>query len=379
MSGTFPTLAEETGDLGVANLQNILQSRNPRQLIAGRFAENNAARVNALTDMGGTDAALTRALTRRGAIGNSAYERARNAGVNQPMADALRPQIENLLERPAVKKAMDAAQEKARNEGLAITEFGSPTGLQYLKQELDDLALGFPPGSNNRRIHEQMSRDLDSVLREVVPDIKRADRIYARLSREPNRMEVARELKEQTTSALKDFDGQPALYANKFATTLDRRSPKVVSDALGRRSERTIEDIMSPQQNAMLDDIRTGVERQAAATKNRVNGSQTARNLIGDDIVGRIAGPLGAPQSWAQSALAENFLSRPTSWLLRSSEERLNDTLMRAMVDPAYASMLIQRAQPSPLAVRAAGLLENTSPVIQGGLLGSAPLLLNAR
>jgi hypothetical protein len=379
MSGTFPTLAEETGDLGVANLQQILMSRDPRQMIAGRYADNNAARVNTLTAMGGTDDALARSQARRSAIGGSAYDRARAAGVNQPMADAMRPQIENLLERPAIQRAMAAAEEKARNEGLAIGEFGSPTGLQYLKQELDDLALTFPPGSNNRRIHSQLSGDVDSVLREIVPDLKRADRIYARLSREPNRMEVARELNEQTTTALRDFNGQPSLLANKFATTLDRRSPKVVSTALGRRGESTIEDVMSANQNALLDDLRTGVERQAAATKNRTGQSQTARNLIGDDIVGRIAGPLGVPQSWAQSALAENFLKRPTSWLLRSSEERLNDTLLRAITDPAYAAMLAQRARPTPLSLRSAQALENASPVLHGGLLGSAPLLLEPR
>lgn len=368
ISGTVPTLAEQTGDLGIANLQGILQSRDPRALIANRYADNNAARIGAMDAMGGTDAQLAASLARRKAIGKSAYDKANQAGVDQGMAHVLHPQIENLLSRPSVQTAMEAAKKKAADEGIALTEFGSPQGLKYLKQELDDMALSAPKGSNNARIYSQISADLDSVLREIVPDMKRADKIFARLSREPNRMQTARELLSETTSALRDFNGDPRLYAEKYARTLNRGAERVVKDATGMK-RKTLDEIMSPKQMTVLEDIRNTAERQAAAQRPRVSGSPTAKNLIGDEIIGQIAGPLGVPKSWAQSALAENFLARPTSWALKTSEERLNDVLLQGLLDPGYAGSLLNKAMPTRLGMRSAQALQYGTPVTQG-LLG---------
>lgn len=365
LSGTFPTLAETSGDLGVANLQNILQSRDPRAMLANRYASNNAARIGALENMGGTDAQLANALARRKALGGAAYDRANAAGVNQEMAAALQPQIENLLSRPSVQSAMEAAKKKAADEGIAITEFGSPQGLKYLKQELDDLALSAPKGSNSARIYGQISGDMDSLLREIVPEMKTADKIYARLSREPNRMETARTLQQDTTSALRDFNGDPSLYAEKYARTLDKGAERQVKTATGMK-RKTLDEIMSPEQLKILEDIRNTAERQAAAQRPRVNGSPTAKNLIGDEIIGNIAGPIGIPKSWAQSALAENFLSRPASFVLKTPEERLNDVLLQGLLDPQYAKTLLNKAQPSALSLRANSILQNTTPLAQG-------------
>jgi hypothetical protein len=373
LSGTLPTLAEETGDLGIANLQNILQSRDPRMLLANRYADNNAARIGALDALGGTDEKLATALARRKAIGGKAYDLANAAGVDEGMANALKPQIENLLSRPSVKSAVDAAKRKAADEGIALTDLGSPQGLKYIKQEIDDLALSAPKGSNNARIYGQISSDLDSVMREIVPDIKRADAIYKRLSREPNRMQTARELQSETTSALRDFNGDPSLYAAKYAKTLDRGAERVVKEATGMK-RKTLDNIFSEKEMKMLEDIRNTAERQAAAQRPRVSGSPTAKNLIGDDIVANIAGPLGVPKSWAQSVIAENLLSRPATWALKSSEERLNDVLLKGLLDPSYAAQLAAKSNPSLLSLRTAKFLENSSPVTQGLLNGYSKL-----
>jgi len=374
LSGTFPTLAESTGDLGVANLQNILQSRDPRVLLANRYADNNAARIAALEGLGGTDAQLNNALARRKAIGDSAYDRARNAGVDQQAAEAIRPKIDSLLSRPSIKEAAEKAKAMALDDGIAINDLGSPQGLKYLKQQIDDMALSAAPKSNAARIYGNLSSELDGVMREIVPDMTRADRIYARLSREPNRMQTARALKEDTTSALRDFNGDPKLYAEKYASTLNKGAERSVKTATGMKRT-TLGEIMSPDDMKLLEDIRKTAESQANAMRPRMAGSTTARNLIGDDILSRISGPLGVPQSWAQGALAETVLSRPASWALKSSEERLNDTLLKGLLDPAYASVLIKKAQPTALARKTGAFLEKGAPVYQGLLAGSAPLL----
>ena len=63
ITGAVPTLAEQTGDRGLARLQDSLMVRpeGSRQ-IGGRLTENNAARVNALRNLSGEDGAMDMAV-----------------------------------------------------------------------------------------------------------------------------------------------------------------------------------------------------------------------------------------------------------------------------------------------------------------------------
>lgn len=371
-SGAVPTLAEATGDLGIANLQRTLQSQDPRGLIAGRYAENNAARVGALQRLGGTDQELAASLARRRAIGGSAYDRASVSGLDTLAADALRPKITSLMERDEVRKAVQEARSLAKSEGHALDDMaGSVAGLQYTKQALDDMISNLgPKEANKRRIWGKTSAELKQVMDEVSPDLRRADRIYERLSREPNRMETARAVTNDATAALKDSaTGSPALYSNQFAKLLNNGAEKQVKSATGL-SRRPLDQIMSAEQMALLNGLKTEVERQTSAQATRLPGSPTAKYLAGQDLIGRIAGPLGVPKSMVQNTLVENFLARPTTWALKSSEEQLNETLLRGMLDPAFAANLAKKGKPSATERGLLKAIERASPLLQGGALG---------
>lgn len=373
--GSLPTLAEGSGDIGLSNLQRTLQTQDPRGLIASRYAENNAARIGALDRMAGTDSQRAAADLRRSTIGKSAYDRAMNSGVDAKMADAMRPQIDMLLERPEVQAAIKEAKSLAKSEGFSVDGLGSAQGLQYTKQALDDIIGALQPReANKRRIYEQTSRDLKSVLDQIAPDVRKADKVYERLSREPNRMAVAGEIRDSATSALRDFSGAPKLHAEKFARLLDGGAEAQVKTATGLTRKR-LDRIMSPDQMKLLDGLRIESERQAAAQATRVSGSPTAQYLAGQDMMSQIAGPLGIPKSLASSSLVENFLSRPTSWALKSSEEKLNELILSGLLDPKEAARLVGRAQPSRTAIKAGLLAERTAPAYQGLLTGVAPLL----
>ena len=378
-SGAIPTLAESSGDIGLANLQKTLQSKDPRGLIAARMAENNAARVQTLQRLGGTDVALKSSEARRAAIGGSAYKKAMNAGVDSGAADRLKPQIDMLLERSEIKRAVAEGKDLAKSEGYAIDEFGSVPGLQYTKQALDDMIGKLKPEeANKKRIWSQTSKDLKTVLDAVSPDLRRADKIYGRLSREPNRMGVARQIESDTTSALKDFNGEPNLYANQFARALDKGATRQIKTATGLTGK-SADDVFSSEQMNLLNGLRAEVERQAASQRPRIAGSPTAQYFAGQDIVSRIAGPLGVPKSFAASALAENFLARPASWALKSTEERLNELLLSGILTPGKAATLVESSKPSILAIRASKAVQNSSPVFQGLLSGGWPALVDAR
>lgn len=382
LSGGVPTLAEGSGDIGLSNLQRTLATQDPRGLIAQRYAENNAARIGTLDRMAGTDAQRAAADARRRTIAKSAYDRANQAGIDAGMADAMRPQIDMLLGRSEIKEAVAKAKDLANSEGYAIDGLGSIPGLQYTKQALDDMIGALPPKeANKRRIWEKTSADLKAVLDEVAPDLRRADRIYERLSREPNRMAVAGELRDSATSALRDFGqggqmGSPKLHADKFARILDKGAEAQVKTATGL-TRKPLDKVMSAEQMKLLDGLRMEAERQAAAQATRISGSPTAQYLAGQDMIRQIAGPLGVPRSFAESTLVENFLARPTSWALKSSEEKLNELLLSGMLDPGQAAALVAAARPSRAAIKAGLLAEKTAPAYQGLLTGTAPLLFN--
>lgn len=382
LSGGVPTLAEGSGDIGLANLQRTLATQDPRGLIAQRYAENNAARIGALDRMAGTDAQRAAADNRRRAIAKKAYGRANDAGIDAGMADAMSPQIESLMSRSEVQAAIKQAKDLANSEGYAIDGLGSVPGLQYTKQALDDMIGALPPKeANKRRIWAKTSADLKAVLDEVAPDLRRADKIYERMSREPNRMAVAGELRDSATSALRDFGqggqmGSPKLHGDKFARILDRGAEAQVKTATGL-TRKPLDKIMSAEQMQLLDGLRIEAERQAAAQATRISGSPTAQYLAGQDMIRQIAGPLGVPKSFAESTLVENFLARPTSWALKSSEEKLNELLLSGMLEPGEAAKLLRAAKPSSRVLKAGLLAEKAAPVYQGLLTGGAPMLLN--
>jgi hypothetical protein len=86
------------------------------------------------------------------------------------------------------------------------------------------------------------------------------------------------------------------------------------------------------------------------------------QNMMGQNLMQRILGPMGAPQGLAQNALMQT-LSRPYGFVARAAEPSINDLLAEAMVNPALARQLLQQAaQPSSVG-RIANNLERYLPV----------------
>lgn len=113
ITGATPTLAEETGDRGLAQLMDSLRSIDPQ--IANRFAQrasdNNAARVQALQSLAGDSAERETAELARKTATSDLYKQATTASytVDSTLSD--------LLKRPAVRRAMDRAEVLAANKG----------------------------------------------------------------------------------------------------------------------------------------------------------------------------------------------------------------------------------------------------------------------
>lgn len=112
-TGAAPTLAEETGDAGIARLQDALRSVDPQiaNRIGTRLSENNAARVSALHTLAGDSGKREAAEAARTAATRDLYQQATSANYT---IDA---ELADLLSRPAVKAAATRAQNLAQNQG----------------------------------------------------------------------------------------------------------------------------------------------------------------------------------------------------------------------------------------------------------------------
>lgn len=376
--GSMPTAAQVAENGGIAALQRSAQNANP-QAYSQRAMEQAAARMQALRGIARDDAALAAAEGRRAAIGGMAYDRAAASGIDQGMAGALKPQIASLLERDEIQAAIKEAKSLAKSEGYDLGDnLGSVQGLQYLKQALDDRIAELPPNAKNKmRVWSQTSADLKSVLQDIAPDLRKADAVYARLSREPNRMQVGQALVNQMQGALGDYGGLASETGNRFAQAL-RNADAASARATGLKGS-TAEKVLGPEQWQSVQSIAQDLARKSNEQRLGLGvGSNTAQNFAMQNIAAQsgmprmVGGLLGAPG-----------VNRAVSWVYRDTDQKVNDALAQAMLNPGSAADLMRRAdskalQDSPAMRR---LLEQIA-MRPGGLLASllapAPLLLQA-
>jgi hypothetical protein len=372
--GSAPTAAQVAESGGIAALERMASSANP-DAFAQRGMEQASARLNALRGIAGQPGQLDAALARRKAIGDAAYGRARAAGVDGGMADALKPQIATLLERDEIKAAINEAKSLAKSEGYNLGDnLGSVQGLQYVKQALDDRIAELPPKAANKiRVWSQTSADLKSVLEDIVPDLRQADRVFARMSREPNRMQVGQALLDAAQPALADFGGLGAENGARYAMAM-RNADATAARALGR-PRATMADVLSPQQtNTALAVAQDLARRSNAQNLGRGVGSNTFQNLAMQNI----AEQSGLPRLTG-GLLNLPGINRAAAWSYRTTNQQMQDQLAEALLNPQRAAELMQRAdqrwlQENPVIRRT---LEQVA--LRGaaaGPMGAAPMLL---
>lgn len=362
-TGAVPTLAEETGDAGLARLQDALRSVDPQinNMIGGRLAENNAARVQALQSLASTAAKRDAAEAARKTASQPLYQQATQAAytVDDRLAD--------LLQRPAVRQAMERAKTLAQNKGRVTTFDVSPgnpysglgipdnksrqiTGqaLQDLKMAMDDM-LSDPQSGFAGKAGDAV-RDLRGQLvgwmEKANPAYKAARTTYADLSKPLNAMDVGDEIARRATSNTNDLAGNPRMQANALLGLL-RDEETLLRRATGRRELKSLDQVMTPQDLALLRQVAGETDRAAAvASAGNGPGSATAQRMASQNVLQQLVGPTGLPTSWAESALANTVVGKPLNVIYGGvAEPRIQQVLAEAALDPAVAKRALQAAQ----------------------------------
>ena len=363
LSGVQPTTAELTGNAGLAQLERTLRNYGDNaSTFQSRDLQNIGAVKSAINDIAGTDADMAAATARRSNLTEPLYKVAK--GVQVPADE----QLQSLLQRPSMASAWGRAQKLAAEQGDSLTGVTkqwnapdlaasgtSPTStdiysgktIQYLKMALNDMINEGKQqgiGSHELGAVQDTLGSLNNWTSANVPEMRLSDQAYGTLSRPINRMELGSALRDKLIPALADFGNNQRLNANSFATSardLDALAAKVTgwkgadgAQILGQDGMQTVQQI--GEQLA---------RRSNAAEAGRAAGSNTAQNLMSQDMLRQVLGPLGLPDNALSRAASSTFgqtLTRPAQFITKAGEAPIMDMLTEASLNPQRAAELLR-------------------------------------
>lgn len=347
------TLAEATMDPGIAQLQRGAAAASPD--VASALAEARGRQVagyrSTLDDLAGNDGKRDFFDAAREGITGPMYRQAEIEGLQ--MTAPLEAQMAELMKRPSIQSAMEKAKLLAREKGMNLEDAGgSVAGLHYVKKAMDDMISAAKRAGNNNEASAliETQKNLVDFLTKASPTYGGAMSTFREMSRPINQMDIGQTLRDKALPALGDLgDGSLArVNANSYANALRN------ADATARKSTgmtgAKMESVLDPDQLRAVQGIGEDMSRYAAAQElGKVPGSPTAQYLGAQNVIRQFLGPLGLPQSAADSMvgrIASGALSLPFNFTQSQTEQ----LLARALTDPKVAAKIMAAKDPKTIA-----------------------------
>lgn len=348
VAGVKPTLAEATMDPGIAQLQRGAAASSPD--VASALAEARgrqfAGYKGVLDDLAGNDGRMEFFTANRKAAADDLYDQARAAGLTS--SKELDAQAGQLMKKPVIQEAIVEARRKALNEGVDIGDpSGSVKGMQYVVRAIDDKISA--AGIDDKRVLMNIKDEILGYLEQASPKFMEARDTFKQMSRPINQMNVAQQLRNTALPALTDFsEGSLArVNANSYANAL-RNADATARKATGLKGA-TMESVMDPAQMAQINGIGQDMARYAGAQElARVPGSPTAQYLGAQNVVRQFLGPLGIPQSAADSMVGR-LVSGVMGFPFKMTQSQTEQLLARALTDPATAAKILAAKDPKTI------------------------------
>lgn len=353
--GVQRTLAEESLDPGIARLERNLRSTT--NFFDPIDRSNNAARVNVLDALAGTDADMAKAVAKRDSLtsalrgeafaeGDAAAQAAQQArALNLPGdtgMDALQRQIQSIAGqnsgRPSVQSALNDVSRALSNSSDSVG------GLYSVRQYIGDLLSG-KAGSDKAYAQSatrelmQMRDALDDELSRRAPTFSKYLSAYQEHSIPINRMEIGRELAAPNSgSAILDpVTGKQVLTPAQFskkARDLDAVAQKATGFAKAKA-----EDILDPFDIAQIKAIQDDLERQSfRGTAGSGGNSQTfERQALDERMAKRAAGAVAG-----RIPVVGPYLQDFAAMLEKSGNDRVKERLAYLVANPDEARRVLQ-------------------------------------
>lgn len=375
LPGSMPTAGQAAKDPGLAQLERTFLN-NPELAapLQGRYATQRAARMSAVQDVAGTDEYYNAIKQGRALFAKEDYTNALKQGIDADVAASMRPQIESLMGRPSIKQAQKVAMNLARESDKTIDDFGSLEGMDWLKKALDNqISKASQPGSSigkeELRALTQTKSDLMATIEQIAPGYKAANDNFAKMSRQINSMDVARDL-------LKRYEPASAQYGNS-AREMGNAYQKALAGATESVKKQTgmnkgISDVMNTSDVRQLEAVARDIARQQFSQEaGRAVGSPTAQNMISQNMMRRFLGPTGLPEGMADNTILQTLL-RPAEFAGKVATPKIQSRLAEIMLDPKQAEQALRTARVGQKLTSDGDLLMRliTQPAaLSGGLL----------
>jgi hypothetical protein len=191
--------------------------------------------------------------------------------------------------------------------------------------------------------------DFNDWTMQNVPQLRAADRSFQDLSRPINQYQVGQQLSNKLIPALNDFGSAGGLNASNYANAV-RNGDQLAANATGWKGA-SLGSVLSPAQMKTIQQVGEQLARTQSTNVGRAVGSNTAQNLIGQDIIRQTLGPMGLPQSWSESVLSKTLM-RPIQYAAQAAEPDVKGLLQQAALDPQFAAKLLA-AQRNPALAKA--------------------------
>lgn len=343
--GSRPTVGELAGDPGIAQLQRAIMNNPEAKGLTQQMLENSTARMNSLADIAGDEGKRALFESMRDTAAKDLYSKALDAGIDPAaLTPSLKGEVTKLLKRPSVKRAMQDAKELASEEGVKLTDKNSLRGLHYAKMALDDQISAAKRAGNDQMAKALIGTQekLLGVIEKLNPAYAEARITFAEMSKPINQMDVGQLLLGKAAPPLY---GGGQLGMNKAAFGRAMQNPDQTAKAATKFPGAKMEKVMTPEQMKILK----AIEKELAGVADvenigRATGSNTAQNLVSQNTLRQVLGPLGLPQGWAENTMLQTLM-RPVQFTAKIGEPKVAAKIAGSLADPEEFMRLLALTQ----------------------------------
>lgn len=362
--GVKPTTAAAAFDPGLAAAETSIRGLDVAGSQFGqRLSENQQALLDAYRRLSGGPGSLPYAEAKRasitGPMRTDAFDNRAPVSVN-----AIEAQIQSTLADPAKQRTqVISAMQEVRNLIKARTAPDGtidPVALYSVRKDIGDIMSGKLQGEKaNLRLARGELSDLmpviDNVIESGAPGFNAYISKYAKMSKPIDQMRLLQDIEARVTTGQPNVvTGEPVLTAGQLRRQLANRA-----DEIGV-------DLSAPAQRR-LDNIITEINRGMAATAPgvKVPGSDTFKNMSMGNLIGKIFS-----ESLASNTTLRT-MTRPLDFLYKLPDEKLQQLLVEAMLDPQLASVMMSKANMMKVEPLATSLRQKAIQMGMGTAIGA--------